>query len=262
MISNTRPAAVAGMFYSDNADELRRQVRAFVDQANVPEWRPRAVVSPHAGYIYSGATAGFAWASAARRAGAIKRVLLLGPSHRVPFQGLATSPAARWQTPLGSIELDQDGAQQLQQQAGVQSMAAAHAQEHSLEVQVPFIQTLFPGARLLPLVVGEAGPDAVAEVIRVYWDDAETLIAISTDLSHFHDYPTARQIDALTTRAIERCDFNAIGPDRACGCRPLDGLLKLAAENGCCVTTLDQRNSGDTAGDRNRVVGYGAYAVH
>jgi len=261
MIDDTRPAAVAGMFYTDNADELRRQVRAFLDQAVVPDWPPRAVVSPHAGYMFSGVTAGFAWASAARRTGSIKRVLLLGPSHRVPFRGLATSPAARWQTPLGSIDLDQDGAEQLQQLTGLQPMAAAHAEEHSLEVQVPFIQIVFPKAQLLPLVVGDASPSKVAEVIKPYWDDEETLIAISTDLSHFHDYPTAQQIDTRTTQAIEQCDYNAIGPEQACGCRPLDGLLKLAAEHDCSVITLDQRNSGDTAGDRSRVVGYGAYAV-
>ncbi len=267
--TNLRPPAVAGLFYPEQREKLQAQVEGFLAAARAEDQSaaaqdnvPLAIVTPHAGYIYSGATTGVAWAHASRSGKHIKRVLLLGPSHRVALRGLATSPASHWQTPLGPVPLDQSGAKQLQALPFVQANAAAHAQEHSLEVQLPFIQLLFPEAELLPLVVGEASPAQVAEVIQHYWQDGETLVAISSDLSHYHDYRTAQRLDRSTSDAIEHCDISAIGPEQACGCRSLCGLLEVAASHHCRVATLDLRNSGDTAGDKQRVVGYGAYAVH
>ncbi len=264
MHSSIRPAAVAGLFYPRESGQLTQLLQEYLRQASVPEGsvRPRAIVTPHAGYVYSGSTAAVAWASASPWAEQIQRVLLLGPAHRVALRGIATSPAAAWQTPLGAVALDQRGARQLQELPFVVESALAHAEEHSLEVQVPFIQTLYPQAELLPLVVGDASPEEVAELLRPYWQDPHTLIAISTDLSHYHDYATAQQLDGSTALAIEQRRWSVIGPEQACGCRALNGLLQLAGDEGRPVQTLALCNSGDTAGDKRRVVGYGAFVVH
>lgn len=260
--ASIRPAAVAGLFYPSNTLELQQQVQQYLTRNDIPQTpAPLAIVTPHAGYVYSGATAGVAWASVAARAESIYRVVLLGPSHRVALRGVATSTADYWQTPLGRIGLDKDAAEHLQLLPFVIASDKAHAREHSLEVQVPFIQTVFANATLLPLVVGDATPEQIASLLKPYWEDPHSLIAVSSDLSHYHDYRTAQQLDRQTSDAIEHFDIQAIGPEQACGCRPLCGLLKLAAEARCRITTLDLCNSGDTAGDRQRVVGYGAYVV-
>jgi len=256
-----RPAAVAGMFYSGDEQELAQQINSYLQTESRTE-KPIAIVSPHAGYVYSGATAGKAWKQAANRAEELKRIALLGPSHRVAFRGIATSPASYWQTPLGNIELDNQAAQHIENLPFVGSSEQAHAQEHSLEVQVPFIQTLFPQAKLLPLVVGDATPKQVQEVLELFWGKEDTLIAVSSDLSHYHDYRTSQLIDSETSKAIESCNTAAIGPEQACGCRPLNGLLKLVEKDGRQVATLALCNSGDTAGDKQKVVGYGAYSIH
>ena len=260
--TSIRPAAVAGLFYTAEPGALRNQVDSYLDNSGAFTWQPKAIITPHAGFIYSGPTAGVAWACAAQRKDRIKRVLLLGPNHRVPLRGTATSPAGYWQTPLGAIALDVNGAKELQSLPFIQPVEIAHAREHCLEVQVPFIQVLFPEAQLLPLLVGETTPQQVADVLRRYWNDASTLIVVSSDLSHYHDYQTARQLDRDTSRHIEHCEIAHIGPEQACGCRAICGLLYLAAEKHALISTLDLCNSGDTAGDRLRVVGYGAYAVH
>ena len=188
-------------------------------------------------------------------------MVLLGPSHRVAFDGIALSGARAFETPLGLVPTDEAGARELLALDWVDVLDEAHALEHSLEVHLPFLQTVLPEATVLPLVVGSASPRQVATILQTVGRDPGTLIVVSTDLSHYHDYETARRIDAETTRLIEELS-DGIRPDQACGCQPLNGLLHLARDSGYRVRTLDLRNSGDTAGPRDRVVGYGAYAVH
>ena len=257
-----RPAAVAGFFYPQDPKELRDAVRAYL--AMVPAAHnpavPKALIAPHAGYIYSGLTAAIAYASLLPRQASITRVVLLGPAHRVYVKGLAMSSATHFSTPLGLIEIDQAAVAALNKLPQVITSDPAHQQEHSLEVHLPFLQCLLNKFTLVPLVVGDARPAEVAEVLELLWGGPETVIIISSDLSHYHEYHEACRIDASTTRAIENLENGIIGPNQACGCRPVGGLLQVAQTRHLQVHTLDLRNSGDTAGTRDRVVGYGAYA--
>lgn len=259
-----RPPAVAGYFYPGNPGELREAVRHYLDQP--PETTggdvPKALIAPHAGYVYSGPTAAVAYARLRPLRGKITHVVLLGPAHRVYVKGLAMSSATHFSTPLGLVEINRTAATALLKLPQVILSDAAHQQEHSLEVHLPFLQCLLDQFTLTPLVVGEAGPKEVAEVLELLWGGPETLIVISSDLSHYHDYATARRIDAATTLAIENLQLERIGSSQACGCRPVNGLLQVARDRHLQVKTLDMRNSGDTAGTRDRVVGYGAYAVY
>jgi AmmeMemoRadiSam system protein B len=263
-----RAPAVAGLFYPDDPDELRRQLRACLSEgrrraraAIEAGARPKALVVPHAGYVYSGPVAGSAYALVEPWAGEIRRVVLLGPSHRVPFRGLALSSARAFSTPLGDVALDGPGAEALARLPQVRVLDAAHAEEHSLEVQLPFLQELL-GERfvLLPLVAGDAPAADVAAVIEAVWGGPETLVLVSSDLSHYQDYETARALDAATTVAIEALRPEGLDAESACGRVPLRGLLVAARGHGLAARTLDLRSSGDTAGPRDRVVGYGAYA--
>jgi len=257
-----RPPAVAGAFYPGAPEQLGQTVAAFLDAAPVNDMTvPKAIVVPHAGYIYSGSTAALAFARLKPAAGIIRRVVLLGPCHRVPVQGLALSNADGFATPLGEIPLDKEAAALIAGLPQVQAFDAGHAQEHSLEVQLPFLQAVLDDFALLPLVVGDATPDQIAEVLDLLWGGIETVIVVSTDLSHFLDYDRARRIDAATCQAVESLDGDAIGDDQACGRYPLKGLLKTARRRGMRVETLGLCNSGDTAGDRGRVVGYGAWGL-
>lgn len=258
-----RRPAVAGSFYPSTAPALRN---ALADCARhsvpvKPPGRPKALIAPHAGYRYSGPIAATAYQALAPWASEISRVALLGPSHHVAFQGLATSSAEFFLTPLGPVHVDQDAVLSLQELPCIRSRDDAHAAEHSLEVHLPFLQEALERFRLTPLVVGEATPAEVAEALDLVWGGDETLIVVSTDLSHYHPYDTARDVDSETGNAIRRLDSTAIDGDRACGFRALNGLLTAAGRRGLVVTALDERNSGDTAGDRRRVVGYGAYAL-
>ena len=257
-----RPAAVAGLFYPQDPEELRNSVRQYLAMAPAVDGpAPKALIAPHAGYIYSGLTAAYAYASLLSRRVSITRVILLGPAHRVYVKGLALSSATHFSTPLGLIEINQDAVATLKSLHQVILSNPAHQQEHSLEVHLPFLQCLLETFTLVPLVVGEAAPAEIAEVLELLWGGLETLIVISSDLSHYHDYATARQIDSATTRAIENLQLEIIGPHQACGCMPVRGLLQVARTRRLQVKTLDMRNSGDTAGTRDRVVGYGAYAI-
>lgn len=256
-----RAAAVAGSFYPAGAGALRAAVAALLAGAGRAGDAPKALIVPHAGYIYSGPVAAQAYAMLAGAADRIRRVVLLGPAHRVYLHGLALPSAQRFDTPLGPVPLDLDAIQRIAALPQVGVMDEAHAEEHSLEVQLPFLQQLLPDFSLVPLVVGDATPREVAEVLAQLWGGPETLIVISTDLSHYHDYATAQRLDAATSHAIEQLALEQIGPRQACGCMPLRGLLQLCRERGLAVRCLDLRNSGDTAGPRDRVVGYGAYAV-
>ncbi len=256
-----RKPAVAGYFYPANPNELRQMVNQFLSDAQTINHIPKAIIAPHAGYIYSGPVAASAYASLNPIRHKIKRVILLGPAHRVYIRGLALSSATSFATPLGEIEIDQDAVNLISELPQVSLSDAAHSEEHSLEVHLPFLQILFKDFLLVPLVVVETSPQEVAEVLELLWGDEETLIVISSDLSHYHDYDTANKIDRMTTKAIENLQLEKIGSHQACGCMPLRGMLLIAREKNLQVETLDLRNSGDTAGSQDRVVGYGAYAI-
>jgi len=261
----TRTPAVAGMFYPADAQELHSMVAQYLQDAAKSASKsdpPKAIIAPHAGYIYSGPVAASAYARLKPVHDKIHRVILLGPSHRIPLFGLAISSVDQFMTPLGSVSLDRDAIKQIADMPQVRVLDEAHSMEHSLEVHIPFLQEVLDDFKLVPLVVGDARPDEVAEVLERLWGGPETLIVISSDLSHYHDYATARQMDRDTSNAIEKLALENIHSEDACGCRPLSGLLFLARKLGLKAETIDLRNSGDTAGDKNRVVGYGAYVLN
>ena len=254
-----RSAAVAGMFYPSDPHELEMQIDAFLHNAEKAPASPKAMIVPHAGYIYSGPVAASAYATLAENRHTIRRVVLIGPDHRVGFQGIA-APSADWfETPLGRIPVDQQAIDALE---GVERFDRAHLLEHSLEVHLPFLQKTLDEFTLVPLVVGQAGAGEVAAVLEQLWGGDETLIVVSSDLSHYHDYDTASRIDDKTTRAIEELTGSDIGPQEACGYIGVRGLLTLARKKGLREKTVDVRNSGDTAGPRDQVVGYGAYLFY
>ncbi|MCR8913364.1 AmmeMemoRadiSam system protein B [Marinobacter panjinensis] len=261
MSGNIRKAAVAGMFYPDDPAQLRAVVDGFLSQVPVEGPAPKAIIVPHAGYQFSGPVAASAYAQLAPLRDRIHRVVLLGPSHRVPLRGIAAPTWDFFETPLGNVEVDQGTLARLQSLPQVGYLDSPHQLEHSLEVHLPFLQSVFERFTLVPLVVGETSPGEVSEVLETLWGGDETLIVVSSDLSHYHSYPVAKELDSNTTRNIETLDYRHIGYDDACGRNPVNGLLYLAEKRGLKVTTLDLRNSGDTAGPRDRVVGYGAYAI-
>ncbi|MEN8160665.1 MAG: AmmeMemoRadiSam system protein B [Myxococcota bacterium] len=260
-----RAPAVAGLFYPGDADALRASVERSLAAVPAPpadEPPPQAVIVPHAGYVYSGPVAAFAYRRVARLADRVTRVVLLGPAHRVFLRGLAAPGADAFETPPGVVPLDRpliDGLRDLPQ-VGVSD--AAHAEEHSLEVQLPFLQVVLRRFSLVPLVVGDASAAEAREVIERLVGGPETLLVVSSDLSHYHAYATAQQLDADSCRAIEALAPERLGHDSACGAVPVRGLLEAARRSGWVAETLDLRNSGDTAGDRDRVVGYGAWSFH
>jgi AmmeMemoRadiSam system protein B/AmmeMemoRadiSam system protein A len=257
-----RPPAVAGSFYPGETDVLKRDVHAMLAAAQVPQGAavPKAIIVPHAGFIYSGPIAASAYARLAPARYTITRVVLIGPAHRVAFSGIAVSTADGFDTPLGRIPVDKPAVARIATLPGVGGLDQAHAQEHSLEVQLPFLQAALDYFMLVPMVAGNVDPDQVADVLDALWGGNETLIVISSDLSHYLDYAAARRTDGATRSAIERLDATPIGFEQACGRVGVAGLLKVAKRRGLAVETLDVRNSGDTAGPRDRVVGYGAWA--
>jgi hypothetical protein len=256
-----RPAAVAGTFYDANPAALRARIAAYVRAASAEAGpAPKALIVPHAGYVYSGPVAGSAYALLQPLRGRVRRVVLLGPAHRVWLRGLAAPEAEAFATPLGVVRVDADALARLEDLPQVLRSGEAHAQEHSLEVQLPFLQEALGEFALVPLVVGEASAEEVAEVLERLWFGDETLLVISSDLSHYLDYESARRMDAGTCAAIEQLRGEALSEDSACGRLPVRGLLLAARRHGLVPRTLDLRSSGDTAGDRRRVVGYGAWA--
>jgi hypothetical protein len=255
-----RRPAVAGMFYPEDPRELRETVESLLVDAPAGGPAPKALIAPHAGYVYSGPTAAIAYARLAAARDTIRRVVLLGPSHRVAFQGIAACRADLFETPLGRVPVDTAALDQITDLPQVQVLDTAHLREHSLEVQLPFLQVLLQDFALVPLVVGDASPDQVAQVLDRLWGGPETLIVVSSDLSHYHDYVTAQRLDRETSGLIEGLSRVELHGEQACGCRPINGLLRAARSHGLAASLLDLRNSGDTAGPRDRVVGYGAYA--
>lgn len=256
-----RPAAVAGMFYPGDPAVLARDVETMLvaAAAHAPKFRPKALIAPHAGYIYSGAIAASAYALLQPIAGRIRRVVLLGPTHRVAVRGLALPDVDALSSPLGTVEIDQAAIQQIAGLPQVVSSAQVHAQEHSLEVHLPFLQKVLPDFKILPLAVGMASAEEVAEVLETLWGGEETLIVVSSDLSHYLPYDTARRVDVVTAREIMHLR-QPISHEQACGGTPINGLLLAAQRHHLTPHLLDLRNSGDTAGDKNRVVGYAAFA--
>ncbi len=261
--ARVRPAAVAGAFYPAEPERLAREVEELlgsVERFALPLSVPKALVVPHAGYVYSGPVAAAAYDAIAPARGIVRRVVLLGPAHRVPLRGLALPAAEAFETPLGPVALDREAMRELAALAQVKVSEAVHAMEHSLEVQLPFLQRTLGDFRLVPLAVGEASADDVAAVLERLWGGPETLVVVSTDLSHYHDYDTARRVDRATLARIAACATD-IRHEEACGATPLNGLLALARRRGLPVRLLGACNSGDTAGGRARVVGYAAFAL-
>ncbi len=254
-----RQAAVAGMFYSDSSEELERDIRRMLSEVLNSGPAPKAIIAPHAGYIYSGSIAASAYARLTDVHDQIKRIVLLGPAHRIPFRGLAVSSANYFSTPLGDVELDRNAIDQITDLPQVHIMDEAHALEHSLEVHLPFLQVVLDDFKLIPIVVGDASAEQVDEVLEKLWGGSETLVVISSDLSHYHDYLTAKAMDASTSSAIEKLQLEMIEPEGACGRNPIKGLLLAAKKHDLKATTVDLRNSGDTAGSKDSVVGYGSY---
>jgi len=255
-----RPPAVAGMFYPANPDVLRDMIEQDLAQATPSvASAPKVLIVPHAGYIYSGSIAASAFVLLKPYRQLIKRVVIIGPSHRVGFNGVAISSADYFKTPLGLLCIDKDAQAKLSGIAGVHINDEAHAAEHSLEVQLPFLQDLLDEFAIVPIVAGNASPQLIAEIIETLWGGTETLIVISSDLSHFHDYQTAQQLDQATSQAILDLDVNKLDSEHACGCVGIRGLLAFAQYHPLQATILDLRNSGDTAGSKDSVVGYGAY---
>jgi len=259
-----RPAAVAGSFYPADAEALRDALRHCFAAARTPEGDravPKALVVPHAGYIYSGPIAASAFLRLVPGREAIRRVVLLGPSHHVPLAGVAVTSADAFATPLGLVPVDDRARQGILTLPVVQIGDLAHAAEHSLEVQLPFLQVVLDRFELLPLAVGRCSTSELTALLDVVWGGPETVVVVSTDLSHYHRYATALAIDRDTAAAVTALTPGLIGDDAACGASPLRGLLAAAASRGLSVDLVDLRNSGDTAGGRDRVVGYGAFAL-
>jgi len=259
-----RQPAVAGLFYPADADSLRSVVRRYLAQAeaasDVPSEPAKALIVPHAGYQYSGPIAASAYVQAMQGRGRIERVVILGPCHHVFLRSLAASSASAFRTPLGDLELDRAAGRELADLPQVEVLDIAHEREHSVEVQLPFLQEVLGQPRLVPLVVGDASAQEIEQVLLRLWDGEETLVVISSDLSHYYDYQTARRLDAATAQAIVALRPDDLVAGSACGLPGIAGLLRLAQRRGLTASCVDLRNSGDTSGDRRQVVGYGAFA--
>jgi AmmeMemoRadiSam system protein B len=264
-VKHVRPSAVSGAFYPEDAGVLRSMVERYLAGAvaSAPEGEAvQAVIAPHAGYVYSGPIAGTAFAAVAQRRGSVRRVVNLGPSHYVAFEGVALSGDAAFDTPLGRVRVDRDACDMLLQLPSFAVRDAAHVREHALETHLPFLQVALGEFDYVPMVFGDVDPGDIAAALARLWDD-RTLIVVSSDLSHYHEYDDARRLDRAVADAIERLDPHAIGFEQACGRLGIQALLQWAEKSGWRALTLDLRNSGDTAGasdpGRDRVVGYGAF---
>lgn len=258
---SVRPAAVAGRFYPSDRDELERAVRVYLEATDVPSGPvTRALVAPHAGYRYSGPVAGYAYAHLEGDGAAIRRVVLIGPSHHASFDGIALPEAEAFSTPLGDHDVDREAADALASVPGVVRADGPHRHEHCLEVQLPFLRVVLGAVPIVPLVTGAVAPSTVADALERLWT-GDTLLVVSSDLSHYLGYEEASRVDAETADAVERLDDVALDAQRACGATALRGLLVAARRRGLAVRCVDLRNSGDTEGPADRVVGYGAFVV-
>lgn len=254
-----RQAAVAGTFYPADKQQLQKVVAGILTAVSINPDRPapKAIIAPHAGYKFSGSIAGSAYAHLAKGRQYIRRVLLFGPAHWVPVRSLAASSADFFRTPMGDIQVDVEAVKKIIPLSQVSVSDAAHGREHSLEVHLPFLQTVLDDLRLVPLVVGRAAADDVSEVLELLWGGSETAIVVSSDLSHFNNYKQANKIDLATAQRIE--SLKPVRTEQACGSNAINGLLNNARKRQMVAETLDLRNSGDISGSRDRVVGYGAF---
>ncbi len=259
----SRPPAVANTFYPGNPSILRTQIRNLLDEVKSDQKQaPKAIIAPHAGYLYSGPIAAFAYKSLLLAKKQIKRVVLLGPAHRVHVSGLAAPCADYFVTPLGEISIDRKAIEQLVREFDfVQTLDRAHIAEHSLEVHLPFLQETLDDFTLIPLVVGDASSAEVGAILNSLWGGTETLIVISSDLSHYHNYETAKRLDLRTAEIIERFEGEKLDHESACGCNPIKGLLAVAPKHHLQIQRVDLRNSGDTVGSKDQVVGYGSWIL-
>jgi AmmeMemoRadiSam system protein B len=264
MSSAIRPPAVAGTFYPEDAAILAETLRRLLNSARFKASGgpvPKAIVVPHAGYVYSGPVAASAYARVAAARGHIERVVVLGPAHTLTLEDIAASSADGFSTPLGVLEVDCASRDALIGDGLVSIFDLAHLAEHSLEVQLPFIQFVLGPVKVLPLLIGTASTAAVAQLLGRVWGGAETLVVVSTDLSHYHDRETARRLDSRTAAAIVARNPEAVSPADACGASVLRGLLSFATKREMKVELLDLRTSADTVGNLTRVVGYGSFAL-
>jgi MEMO1 family protein len=256
----TRPPAVAGVFYPADRDRLQQQVSELLASAAAPaSVIPKALIAPHAGYAYSGGVSAAAFAALRDSAQTISRVVLIGPAHYVQVRGVAAPTVDAFETPLGRVLVDMEALSKIDDLQFVIRTNAPHAPEHALEVELPFLQTILPSFRVVLLIVGDTPPQDVALALRRMWGGPETLIVVSSDLSHYHGYETARRLDSRTAAAIERGDWGSLGPNEACGYLAVAGLVMETRHRGFKTCRLSLCNSGDTAGSRDRVVGYGAW---
>ena len=262
-MKHVRQPAVAGTFYPRDTAELAADARRYLEQAAPACGKdgvaPKALIVPHAGYVYSAPVAAAAYVRLAAVRDIIKRVILLGPAHYLPIQGLAASSVSSFATPLGEVPVDRRAIESLRDLPQVAVRDDAHGPEHCLEVQLPFLQIILNDFAIVPLLVGAATYGEVRDVIDRLWDGPETLFVISSDLSHYYPYETARRLDAETAAAIVALEADAIGDEQACGRAPIGGLLLAARGHGLHAVVADLRNSGDTAGSRSEVVGYGSF---
>lgn len=264
-VATVRPAAVAGAFYPADAGALRNLVCELLDAAResfvVRDPWPKALIVPHAGYMYSGPVAATAFVELEGARDLVSRVVLVGPSHHLLFEGLAVPSNTAFETPLGAVPIDETARRQALELPFVEVLDEAHQWEHSLEVQLPFLQEVLGAFALLPIAVGRASSGQVAEALEALWGGDETLIVVSSDLSHYHDYSTAKRMDRATASAIESMRPERIAGEDACGRVGVQGLLAAARRRELLPRTLDLRSSGDTAGGRDEVVGYGAWEL-
>lgn len=259
-MATIRRTAVAGRFYPAEARTLHAHVAGYIPAPPADATPVHAVIAPHAGYQYSGPIAGSAYAAVLPRAAGVRRVVLIGPAHWVPVDGIALSSATAFDTPLGPVPVDRATCDRLATWADVRVADDVHAPEHSLEVHLPFLQTVLRDFVIVPLLTGRVSAETVAALLGALWDADDTLIVVSSDLSHYHDYATACRLDRETAHAVTT--LTPLAPGQACGRLAINGLLHLARREGWTLSTRDLRNSGDTAGPRDRVVGYGAFVAH
>lgn len=257
-VQEVRPTTVAGKYYPADAEFLAKMVDEYLGAAPEESEVPKAVIAPHGGYIYSGPVAGSAFRNWMGHA-PVERVVVIGPSHFYDFPGIALPDTSVFVTPLGELEVDLEAAEALKRFNFIQVFEGAHEPEHAIEVELPFLQKLFEGMKIVPLVTGSTSADQVARVIDLVWGGPETLIVVSSDLSHYHDYGSAQRYDAAAARMIESFDFTQLTADQACGHQSIRGLLKVAMKREMRCVVRDLRNSGDTAGPTSEVTGYGAF---
>jgi MEMO1 family protein len=256
-----RQPAVTGAFYPVNPQQLHLMLDQCLQETQTDAKVPKAIIAPHVGYIYSGLVAASAYACLKKANDQVTRVVIIWPSHRVAFKGLAVSLANSFSTPLGDIPVDQTAIETVAQLPFVEYLEQAHTLEHSLEVHLPFLQETLTDFKIVPIVVGDASPEQVDQVLDALWGGDETFIVVSSDLSHYHDYATSKKLDKLTSERIEKQQYELLTSESTCGEVPIKGLLKLVRKKALSIKTIDLRNSGDTAGEKLRVVGYGAYVI-